>query len=59
MDQEAETRNRHHQMILLDKWWMDEEIRDTWRVAKWVEKKTAELEVKIDPEEMELGGVIS
>lgn len=42
-------------MSLLDKWWMDEEIKDTWRVAKWVENKTAELEVKIDPEEMELG----
>lgn len=53
--EQIEQIKRYHQMTLLDKWWMDEEIRDTWLVAKWVEKKIAELEVKIDPEEMELG----
>ena len=53
--EQIEQINRYHQMTLLDKWWMEEEIRDTWCVVKWIEKKTAELEVEIDPEEMELG----
>ena len=42
-------------MIRLDTWWMNEEIQDAWRVAKWAENKTAKFAVKIDPEELELG----